>query len=101
MAASSAPVRKRMLEVLPDCVFPSSQRIGVGVLVRNSASVASKSGGGLESPVTVSFTASQNRLISPPTRADARVGDSLRESSILCLSEMITRGASHLLFTSP
>jgi SAM-dependent methyltransferase len=66
MAASSAPVRNRTIDVLPDCVLPSSQNTGAGVLVRRSASAASRSGGGPESPLTVRFTASQNRLMASP-----------------------------------
>src|SRR5215213_4891759 len=51
------------MDVFPDCVLPSIQNTGAGVLVRRSASVASRSGGGAVSPVTVRFTASHSRLM--------------------------------------
>src|SRR5437660_2383542 len=58
-----------MIDDLPDCVLPSSQKTGAGVFARSSASVASRSGGGVSSFEKIRFTTPQIRLIDVPRRA--------------------------------
>src|SRR5205814_6336795 len=55
-----------MIDDLPDCVLPSSQKTGAGVLARSSASVASRSGGGASSFEKIRFTTPQIRLMTSP-----------------------------------
>src|SRR4051812_41135474 len=61
-----------MIDVLPDCVLPSSQNTGVGVFLRRSARVASRSGGGASWRAVIRFITPQIRLITAPLCAVVR-----------------------------
>src|SRR6185437_16345269 len=52
-----------MIDVFPDCVFPSIQKTGAGVLTSSSARVASRSGGGPSLEETTRRNARHTRLI--------------------------------------